>query len=268
MIGMLDSGLSALRLAAAIRRFLPEHDMLLYADTACGPWGVRSSDAICAAVVRGAHFLTGQGARLLVVASHSAAAVAMETLKQHVRVPLLEVVTPAAAAALDLSRESRIGVLGSPALISSQGYESALLSRSSAAVVFSAAAPLVLPLVECGWLKKPETHMILKKYLHPLKVRQVATLICAGGHLGLLEGVIRRKMGRRVSVVDPCEALARRLAGYLSAHPDLDRLLEKNRRLTCAVSDVTPGSGKLAALYFGGRVRLQPVPSNGYSRAV
>jgi hypothetical protein len=75
-------------------------------------------------------------------------------------------------------------------------------------------------------------------------------------------------MGRRVSIVDPCGVLARRLADYLAAHPDLDRLLEKNCRLTCAVSDIAPGSGELAARYFGGRVRLRPAPSSGYNRAV
>ena len=70
-------------------------------------------------------------------------------------------------------------------------------------------------------------------------------------------------MGRRVSVVDPFGVLARWLADYLAAHPDLDRQLGKNRRLTCAVSDAAPGSGKLAALYFGSRVTLRPAPSGG-----
>ncbi len=268
MIGILDSGLSALRLAAAIRRQLPAHDLLLYVDTARGPWGLRSSGAIREAAMAASHFLVGQGARLLLCASHGAAAEAAEAVQRHASVPLLDVITPAAEAAVARSRGRRIGVLGSPALVLSRGYEDAINRSDPNTRVFSSAAPLILPLTEHGWLKKPETRMILKKYLHSLKLRQVDTLICAGGHFALLEAVIQRKMGRRVAIVDPLAVLARRLVQYLTAHPELDLHLVKNRHLRCAVSDVGPGSAELAARYFGGPVTLRRAPSIGYSRAV
>ena len=268
MSGIVDSGLSALRLAAAIRRRLPQYVLLLCLDTTRAPWGVRSAGAVRDAALAAAHFLAARGARLLLCASHSAAAAAAADIRRQVDVPLLEVITPAAEAALALSRTLRIGVLGSPGLVSSRRFEDALLRRRQDARVFCVAAPLVLPLVEYGWLKKPETRMILKKYLHRLKVRQVDTLVCAGGHFGLLEAVVRRKAGRRVAVVDPLTVLARRLSGYLAEHSGIESRLSRNGRLTCFVSDPPPGGGPLAARYFGGRVALQVQPGGGHSRAV
>ncbi len=268
MIGIFDSGLSALRLAAAIRRRMPEHDLLVHIDTAGGPWGLRSARAIRAAAAAAAGFLAAAGVRLLVCASHSAAAVAAEAVARQVDVPLLTVIDPAAETALAISRGLRIGVLGSPALVASGGWEDALNRRSTGVHVFCRAAPLLLPLVEWGWLKKPETRMILKKYLHPLKVRQVDTLVCAGGHFGLLEAVARRKIGKRVAVIDPLAVLADHLPQYLADHPGMGERLPRRGRLTCTVSDLVPGSGELAARYFGGRVTLQAAAPGGYKRAV
>lgn len=265
MIGILDSGLSSLRLAAAVRKILPAHDILLYAHTASGPWGIKGPDTIRTGVMQAAHFLVEQGARLLLLASNSASATSTEQLKRYTQVPLLEAAISAAETALNLSGGLKIGVLGSPATVSSGFYETVLTRLNPAASVFSSAGPLVLPLVESGWLKKPETRMILKKYLHPLKARQVDTLICAGGHFGLLESVICRKMGRHVTVVDPYAGLTDRLKEYLKAHPHFDRRLEKGRRLTCIVSDLGPYSGDLSALYFGSRVRLRPAPVPPFS---
>ncbi len=268
MIGIFDSGLSVLRLAAAVRRRLPEHDLLVHVDTAGGPWGLRSAGAIRSAAVAAAAFLAGRGARLLLCASHSAAAVAAEAVARQVDAPLLDVIDPAADAAVALSRGLRIGVLGSPAMVSSGGWEDALRRRNVGVRAFCRAAPLVLPLVEWGWLKKPETRMILKKYLHPLKVRQVDTLVCAGGHFGPLETIVRRKIGKRVAVVDPLAVLADRLADYLADHPRTDGRLPRGGRLTCTVSDPAPGCGERAARYFGGRVPLQAAGPGCYSRAV
>ncbi|PIR92458.1 glutamate racemase, partial [Candidatus Falkowbacteria bacterium CG10_big_fil_rev_8_21_14_0_10_44_15] len=87
--------------------------------------------------------------------------------------------------------------------------------------VFSQTAPLLVPLIEEGWIDKPETKMILKKYLRPLKTKQVQALILACTHYPFLLADIRRLMAKRVFVPDPGQTVATSLANYLRRHPEL-----------------------------------------------
>jgi glutamate racemase len=95
-------------------------------------------------------------------------------------------------------------------------------------------------LSEEGWVKKPLTRMIVKKYLHPLKVRRIDTLILGNPHYTLLAPVIQAKIGRRVRIVDSVACALTRFRCYLTALPDLDRTLPKSGRIRLVFTDLTP----------------------------
>ena len=101
-----------------------------------------------------------------------------------------------------------MGVIGTRATIGSGIYERLLKEARSEIQVFSQACPLLVPLVEEGWLKRPETKRIVRKYLFSLKMKQVDTLVLGCTHYPLLKPIIQAKMGRRVEVIDSSQEVA------------------------------------------------------------
>jgi glutamate racemase len=106
-------------------------------------------------------------------------------------------------------------------------------------------------------LKKPETAMIVKKYLHYLKVKQIDTLILGCTHYALLKRVIQQKIGPRVQIIDSASAVADRIADYLQMHAELTDRLGKNQTLRLFVSDITSQLEKTAQMTLKQNVRLE-----------
>ena len=140
-----------------------------------------------------------------------------------------------------------IGVIGTRTTIESGIYEEKIKQMSPEAKVYSMACPLLVPLVEEGWIKKPETTMIIKKYLHPLKVKQVDTLILGSTHYVRIKKIIQVKIGKRVNIVDTSEPVAAKVEGFLKDNKETERNLGKNGRYRFFVSDLTERDQKLAA---------------------
>jgi glutamate racemase len=185
--------------------------------------------------------------------------VATETLETHFGLPFFEVISPAVSRALKNSRYQRIGIIATRATIRSGIYEQKIREQNPGAKVYSVATPLLVPLVEEGWLKKPETRMIVKKYLHPLKTRQIDTLILGCTHYPLLETIIQQKIGKRVNVINSSTVVAENLKHYLQQHPEVDNGLQKNGHATYFVSDITEQFEQTARSIIKHKISLQHV---------
>jgi glutamate racemase len=141
--------------------------------------------------------------------------------------------------ALAQTRVGRIGVVGTRGTISSDIYARKIMSLRPGMHVYSRACPLLVPLVEEGWTKRPETAMIIKKYLHPLKVRRIDTLILGCTHYPLLSKIIARKMGRQVKLIDSASAVASHIKTYIDRDPQLKASLGRSGQSSFFVSDRT-----------------------------
>ncbi|MFW5635698.1 MAG: glutamate racemase [Thermodesulfobacteriota bacterium] len=259
MIGIFDSGIGGVTVARAVRKALPDHDLLYYGDTARSPYGTKSIDTIRDYALQNIRFLLDEGADIIVAACNSASSAALEVMTGRYKTPVFEVVTPAVGAALQATRTGRIGVIGTRATIGSGIYETRLRKADPEVRVHSAPCPLLVPLVEEGWLKKPETTMIVKKYLHPLKVRQIDTLILGCTHYPVLKETIGRKIGKRVRLIDASAAVAAAVKSFLKDHPDLDQKMRKDGSDRFVVSDSTPQFEKTARAILKRPVRLETV---------
>ncbi len=217
MIGIFDSGIGGLTVVRALMEIVPKAPLVYLGDTARTPYGNKSAATIKANAFEAASFLVKKGARILVIACNTVSSYAAEELEEHFKLPVFEVVGPGVDLALKVSRKLRIGVIGTRATVESQVYPRRILQLNPQAKVFSAACPLLVPLVEEGWLNRPETNRIVKKYLHPLKVKQIDTLILGCTHYPLLKKTIQRKIGMRVTLVDSAHALALRVKAFLEA---------------------------------------------------
>lgn len=256
MIGVFDSGIGGLTVVRALLDRLPDHDITYLGDTARTPYGSKSAATIVKYSLKNTEFLLRQGARFIVIACNTASSYAFQAVRDQFKLPVFEVTGPGAHLAVARSRHGRIGVIGTRATIASGVYEVKIKQEKPEAQVFTAPCPLLVPLVEEGWINKPETAMIVRKYLHPLKTRQIDTLILGCTHYPVLRDVIQRKIGTRVALVDSAEAIAEQVAAFLGAPPPAIAQTCGQRRLTVYVTDVAEQFRKTAQLILRQRVTI------------
>ncbi|MDI6797538.1 MAG: glutamate racemase [Desulfatibacillaceae bacterium] len=259
MIGIFDSGIGGLTVARAVRSRFPGHDMIYFGDTARTPYGTKSQQTVVRCCVENTKLLLDKGAKLIVVACNTASALAVDELKSRFAVPFVEVITPAVDLALKDANSRIIGVIGTRATISSRVYETKIHAKAPNKIVHSVACPLLVPLVEEGWAKKPETRRIVKKYLVPLKTRQIDTLILGCTHYPVIKDIIAQKAGKRVRIVDSSLACATALENALTQNPALADELSCNSSMEIFVSDITPQFEKTAGFILGRKISLTRV---------
>ncbi len=246
MIGIFDSGIGGLTVVKGIIDVMPDYDIIYFGDTARTPYGTKSSRTVIEYSLQITQFLINHGATVIVMACNTVSSVATEAVKSAFDVPVYEVITPAVDLCLETTRNGAIGVIGTRATIASGIYERKIKEKNPQAKVYCASCPLLVPLVEEGWLKKPETRMIIKKYLHPLKVRQIDTLILGCTHYPVLKEIIQQKIGKRVNIIDSSTAIAMQIKSFLEQNPALDNKLTKMHTARFFVSDITPQFKKTA----------------------
>ena len=237
MIGIIGSGTDGMIAGQAVREILPGMDVLCFADNLRCLAAAFNPDEMARNAVQNAAFLAGLGAGLILIASHRLSCMAGSKIAEAgIDVPVLNILSASVNRAIRLSRHRRIGIIGSRAVIESRLYPEKIREQCPEAGVYSVSAPLMGPLIEEGWLKKPVTAMIVKRYLIPLKTRQIDTLILASTPYRVLWPVIRRKIGKNVQVIDGAGALAETAAVYLDAHPDAALKLTRTGSLRVMLS--------------------------------
>jgi len=246
MIGIFDSGIGGLTVVKAFKEQLPGYDIIYFGDTARAPYGNKSSETVIRYALESIDFLLKKGAKLIVIACNAASGVVNKNVLEKFDIPIFEIITPAIAFSIQTSEKFRIGVIGTRAAVNSNIYEDKIKAIQPDAKVYSVACPLLTPLIEEGWLKKPETAMIIKKYLHPLKAKQIDTLILGCSHYPVLKQIIQRKIGKRVHVTDSSLTIARHVKIFLDANPDIEHLMSKDGTSRFFVSDITDHLQKTA----------------------
>jgi len=256
-IGVFDSGIGGLTVVKEIFRQLPGYSVVYFGDTAHMPYGNKSPKAVIRYSLQDAEFLVSKGAKVIVVACNTASALAIDTLRRKLKVPLFEVVTPAVeqAAAVTLGR---VGVIGTRATIESGVYAEKMKLAMPGAKVYGQACPLFVPLVEEGWLKEPETRMVVRKYVSHLKERKIDSLVLGCTHYPFLRSLIARELPH-IRLVDPARETVATLKEFLAAHPETDRRMDKRNSRKFFVSDRTGHFSRLAADWLGGPIDLREV---------
>ena len=261
MIGVFDSGFGGLTVLKEILRVLPDYDYVYLGDNARAPYGNKSDEVIYEYTRQAVDFLFKAGCELIIIACHTASAKALRKIQQEYlpkNYPdrsVLGVVAPVVEEAVKLSRYHRLGVIGTTATINSGAYKKELEKLRDDLEIFEQACPLLVPLAEEGLTDKPETRMILKKYLRSLKVKEVDTLILGCTHYPLLIKDISRIMGKNVKIVNPAEVVAEKLVLYLNKHKSLAEKLGKNKKLFFNTTDNAGKFKKLGQKFLGESIR-------------
>lgn len=208
-VGVFDSGVGGLTVVNQLIKSLPQEDIIYFGDTAHLPYGSKSKESVIRFSLDIANFLKAQKVKIIVVACNTASSFALSSLREKIEIPVIGVIEPGAQAAIDATRNFKIGIIGTEGTVKSRAFEEALRKIDKNVKVFSRACPLFVPLVEEGWLDEPETSQIAEKYLSPMKDEGIDTLILGCTHYPLLKELLSRIMGQEISLIDTAEATAK-----------------------------------------------------------
>src|ERR1700733_13886320 len=226
-IGAFDSGVGGLTVVQAMRQLLPAEDILYLGDTARVPYGNKSPETIIRFSREIMAYLRGHDVKAVVVACNTASAHALSILQKEADIPVIGVIAPGVEAALEATRNGRIGVIGTAGTIGSDAYQKLLRELRPEVVITAVAAPLLVSLVEEDWLAHPATQLILEEYLAPMKAARVDTVVLACTHYPLLKSLAQKVLGPEVVLVDSAQnaaaALARKLETAGLSRPALGK---------------------------------------------
>jgi glutamate racemase len=220
-IGVFDSGFGGLTVLKALLEAVPDADYLYFGDTARLPYGSKSADTVAKYACEAARFLEQQGAGLLVVACNTATALALEQIRKTASVEVVGVIEPGAQQAAAATRTHKAVVIGTEATISSHAYRNALAKLQIES--HEKACPLLVPLVEEGWIDHDVTKEIAGIYLAEafadgFSAADVLLLGCT--HYPLLKPVLQKLVPKGVTLVDSAESTAHAVAKLLSKSSD------------------------------------------------
>ena len=261
MIGIFDSGIGGLTTVRSFLDTLPGYDITYFGDTARTPYGSKSHETVIRYAKENTEFLINKGAKIIIIACNTASSVATEAISEQFDIPVFEVITPAVEMAVELTTKSQIGIIGTRGTINSGIYDRKIKEQLPNAKIWSNPCPLLVPLVEEGWFTRPETKMIVKKYLSPLKTKQIDSLILGCTHYPLLKDIIQQKIGKRVRVIDSSVAVTSKVQRFFNENPDIESGLSKNKRLDIYVSDITSQFEKTARMILKKKIDLKVMAS-------
>ncbi|MFH1822793.1 MAG: glutamate racemase [Patescibacteria group bacterium] len=265
MIGIFDSGFGGLTILKELLRQLPDYNYIYLGDNARAPYGNKSDEVIYNYSRQAVDFLFKQGCELIIIACNTASAKALRKIQQEwlpkhysqkrVLGVIIPVVEETAALAAKQATKNKIGLIGTKATIKSKAYEKELKKFDNINIkIFTKPTPLLVPLVEEGWIKRRETKMILRYYLRPLKKQKINYLILGCTHYPILVKQIKKIMGDQCQVIDSPKIVAKKLIDYLARHPEIEKKINKNRRRSYYTTDEPFNFKELASRFLGDKI--------------
>lgn len=235
-IGIFDSGVGGLTVAREVMRQMPNERIIYFGDTARVPYGSKSPETVTRYSEQIVRFLRTFQVKTIVVACNTASACALDALEKDIDIPIIGVVKPGARVAAEVTKNGRIGVIGTEATINSQIYSNYIQNINAKVTIYDKACPLFVPLVEEGLLDDPVTDEIARRYLAELIDIDIDTLILGCTHYPLIRSTLGRIVGDKVTLVNPAYETALELRHLLA---EMDMLNEE-----------TPGLGSDRYRFF------------------
>lgn len=256
-IGIFDSGVGGLTVAAAIKHLLPNERIIYFGDTAHLPYGDKSNETIIKYSTQITDFLLEKNVKVVLIACNTASAVAYQELVHHLNnsVFLVNVIDPVVNYIAHHFSGEKIGVIGTKATIKSGTYEQKILEKDNRIQVSSLATPLFVPMIEEGFVYDDISNAIIRAYLSDEKLKNIQSLILGCTHYPIIKNQIRKYFDFRVDVVDSGNIVARHLKELLEEHKLIND--QKGPEHVFYVSDYTDYFKSIARMFFDESIHLE-----------
>src|SRR5919206_764005 len=214
-IGVFDSGVGGLTVLHECLVTMPNEDFVYLGDHARLPYGPRPLAELRRFAAEIGRFLEDQGVKLVVAACNAATSAALPQLQEELSIPVVGVITPEAHAAVQATRNRRIGLLATEGTVAAGGYRDLVHALDAGVEFLQVACPRLVPLIESDDPFAAETSEAVREYAAPLKDAGVDTVILGCTHYPLIRPIFQRVFGRDVTLVFSAEETAREVAETL-----------------------------------------------------
>jgi glutamate racemase len=255
-IGIFDSGVGGLTVAHAIKQILPGESIIYFGDTAHLPYGDKSAESIRYYSQHITEFLLEHNSKVVLVACNSASASAFDSLKNEFqeKTILFDVIDPVVNY-MSTRNFNKIGVIGTKRTISSGTYEKKIKEKSPETTVISLATPLLVPMIEEGFIFDDISNAIIRSYLSNESLSGIQALILGCTHYPIIKNQISKIFNFNVEVVDSARIVSMILRDSLEKKNLLnDSGIVKDQFF---VSDYTDYFEKIARMFFEGEINLK-----------
>lgn len=258
-IGVFDSGVGGLTVAHAIRQVLPGESLIYFGDTAHLPYGDKSKDTIVAYSVRIAQYLLEQHCKVIVIACNTASANAYDAVVNEVgnRALVVDVINPVVDHLAESTPYKRIGVIGTKGTINSGTYISKLIAKNPHLTVASLATPMLVPMIEEGFIFDDISNAIIRSYLSRDELAHIDALILGCTHYPIIKNQISKYYNFKVDIIDSSRLLANHLRHLLAGANNLSHTNNPVNRFQ--VSDFTDYFQAISRLFFEETITLEKV---------
>ncbi|HEX2204168.1 MAG TPA: glutamate racemase [Longimicrobium sp.] len=241
-VGVFDSGIGGLSVARELRRALPAEELLYVSDSAFVPYGDRTTEEVRARSLAIGRWIEASGAKALVVACNTASGAALETLREHLSIPVVGL-EPAVKPAVRATRAGKVGVMATVGTLRSERFARLIENHADGTRVIPQPCPGLADLIEDGHLDTDLLRARLAELTAPLKEAGVDTVVLGCTHYLFVRDAIAEALGPDVQILDSGEAIARRVRQVLG---EAGRLAEG-------------GVGSLRVLTTGDPAEVAPV---------
>lgn len=276
-IGVFDSGYGGLTILSEIRKQLPEYDYLYLGDNARAPYGTHSFDVIYQYTLQAVQYLLEQDCALVILACNTASAKALRTIQQRDlpiingerangrKVNVLGVIRPTVEAVPAITKTGHVGILATPATVSSESYVLELEKISRQLVVAQQACPMWVPLIEAGEHNSDGADYFVEKYLREILAKdpQIDTLVLGCTHYPLLEKKISRQLSaisrQPIQIIAQGNLVAKSLADYLQRHSEYREQLSTGGTCAYLTTENADRFSQSASLFVGEKIGAQHI---------
>lgn len=202
-IGIFDSGLGGLSTVRAVKKLMPNEDVIYFGDTGRVPYGTRSKETIETYTAQDVKFLRSFDCKMIVVACGTVSTVCADIINQ-LDEHSTGITKPSVIAAVKATKNKKIGLLGTSATVNSGAFDSEIHKLDNEIEIVSNACPLLVSLVENNWIDIDDevTNLAVKRYLEPLLAKGVDTIILGCTHFPLLAPIIQKNAGENITLID------------------------------------------------------------------
>jgi len=256
-IGVFDSGLGGLTILKSFLRKLPQYNYIYLGDNARVPYGNRSSSIIYKFTCEALDFLFKNNCKLVIIACNTATATSLRKIQQEYLPKfypdrrVLGVIKPVVEELENQIFNNKIGIIGTKATVRSNAFIREINNILPSTKVYQQACPLLVPYIEDSGRNKKILELILKDYLGGLLKNDIKSLILACTHYELVKKEVEHIVGPKIKVISEGSIVASKLKSYLLRHKEVEKLLEKNNKVSYYVTDLNPDYRKLMKLFLG-----------------
>ena len=283
-IGVFDSGYGGLTILEAIRREIPQYDYLYLGDNARAPYGTHSFDVIYRYTLQAVKYLLDNDCALVILACNTASAKALRTIQQRdlplikdKKVNVLGVIRPTVEAVPAITKSGHVGILGTPATVSSESYVLELEKIAPDLTISQQACPLWVPLIEAGEHHTPGAKYFVGEYLRQILAKdpKIDTLVFGCTHYPLLKEVIdgwlayhyqieesefpKPQKATHINTIAQGELVADSLKNYLSRHPEYREQLSQGGSCHYLTTENADRFSQSASLFLSSPVQAEHI---------